>query len=476
MLGGAHTKPSTHWALVAAVAALAGCAEADVDADPEDAYGHGAFEGVEVESKSRGICDGRYIPSASVAAAAARQDVTYEGARRCVGRLLPGAEVLGEHIKATFPTLIDWDSNDWRRQVGPIGGYNCRTVTGGSTRSMHGEGRALDIFIPPAADQVRRADNTRGDVIAGWLIQNAEQIGVQSIIWDRSIWSANRDPQLRCYDDPRKADHADHIHVELTKAAADGQTPFFTDGPVGLLPPPPAPAPQRDAWVGDPCASDAECTFTANGASGRCFLDHRPANGAGFCTLDCEGFCPDRSGRAPTFCASRAALGGRLDQGTCAAKSGALNQSCRSLAGYVELEVERFIGRSGASPSSAVVCAPSGALGFVRDDGGSQPVSEPDPAPIDPDPAPAEPDPPPADPDPAPVGNSGGLCGDPTLPAGDNGWGCDGVPENTWRCACSETFSDVVSQVCRDGQWHTYRVGPRNCADCSGSYGRGCED
>lgn len=70
---------------------------------------------------------------------------------------------------------------------------------------------------------------------------------------------------------------------------------------------------------------------------------------------------------------------------------------------------------------------------------------------------------------PAPV-----ACGD--LPAGDNGDACEGVPDNTWRCACSarQFPGRVVSQVCRDGVWQTFNVDPADCSRCRGNDASGC--
>jgi peptidoglycan/xylan/chitin deacetylase (PgdA/CDA1 family) len=77
--------------------------------------------------------------------------------------------------------------------------------------------------------------------------------------------------------------------------------------------------PARAPFIGDPCSSSVQCHFTYNGREGVCHL--ASSTGApvtqGFCTLECEGTCPDLAGRAPTFCTS-------LDEGesgSCVAKA-----------------------------------------------------------------------------------------------------------------------------------------------------------
>ena len=73
------------------------------------------------------------------------------------------------------------------------------------------------------------ADNGLGDPVANWLVENAEFIGVQRIVWDRAYWNGERG------FGPLGSNsyaHTDHIHVELSLAGANAQTPFFTTGAV----------------------------------------------------------------------------------------------------------------------------------------------------------------------------------------------------------------------------------------------------
>lgn len=134
----------------------------------------------------------------------------------CSGGITPGGEKLRADLRARFPGIAS------------IGGYSCRPNTGAPSRmSVHGTGRALDITVPTIAGD---ADNTVGDEIAHWLMVNSRTIGVQLIIWDRTVWNASRSPgsRVRAYTGPHP--HGDHLHVEITAAAGRLETGYFGGG------------------------------------------------------------------------------------------------------------------------------------------------------------------------------------------------------------------------------------------------------
>lgn len=160
---------------------------------------------------------GRWALPADVLVAGAAVRITYEEAPKwtttaaCSGKLKAGEHKLGEYLLQHFAI------------VSSVGGYACRRNTADTARmSVHGTGRALDVFIPKANGG---ADNLRGDKVANWLVVNAQQIGVQLVIWDRSIWRANG-TNAGLYGGPYP--HDDHIHVELTAQASLMATPWFT--------------------------------------------------------------------------------------------------------------------------------------------------------------------------------------------------------------------------------------------------------
>ncbi len=111
----------------------------------------------------------------------------------------------------------------------------------------------------------------------------------------------------------------------------------------------------RPKFVGDSCEADEGCDFVAGGVSGHCLSWDLPASAtAGFCSISCQGYCPDKGGKAPTFCVS-------LDSGQtgqCVSKSHGLNEYCAAIEGTAAVEAERFVGESSALPSTATVCLP----------------------------------------------------------------------------------------------------------------------
>ncbi|PKN48966.1 MAG: hypothetical protein CVU63_03475, partial [Deltaproteobacteria bacterium HGW-Deltaproteobacteria-20] len=75
--------------------------------------------------------------------------------------------------------------------------------------------------------------------------------------------------------------------------------------------------------------------------------------GGGYCSLACNGYCPDKAGMAPTFCVS---LDG--NSGQCVPKSSVENGYCADLPGTTAQSMGRYIGTSTASATSADVCVP----------------------------------------------------------------------------------------------------------------------
>lgn len=393
---------------------------------PEDATAE--REASEQEDSELRSCDSRWQPSAQAAEAGNRASVSYSGAGgSCSGGPTSGAVELGRHVKRQFSELV----ND--RVAGDgVQIYNCRRIRGGRGLSLHATGRALDIFVPTVGG---RANNAAGDVIANWLVTNAEHIGVQSVIWDRARYRASGSDRFRCYTGSNP--HADHIHVELSQAAAARRTPFFQGVPAAEPEPEPVaepvpadePVPAVEAqparqWIGGVCDSGADCE------SGSCFER--------ICVQGCAGYCPDRAGQPTTFCAPREALGAAGDGGLCVSKAHELNRRCAHRNDVLPLEVERHVGASRARHGYATVCAPSRSL----------PAAAPEPQP---------------------------MCGGRGVAVSNNGDDCAGTPEDTWRCACSGQWDIPISQVCRDGRWLTFHTDPKDCGGCAGRYSRACQ-
>jgi peptidoglycan/xylan/chitin deacetylase (PgdA/CDA1 family) len=108
------------------------------------------------------------------------------------------------------------------------------------------------------------------------------------------------------------------------------------------------------SFVGTVCAADGACAFTSGGRTGFCHEFTAGGASHGFCSLGCEGHCPDQPGKAPTFCTS---LDGGAS-GACVSKAGPLNATCTAIPGTSPHEVQRFVGASGAGPATALACVP----------------------------------------------------------------------------------------------------------------------
>jgi peptidoglycan hydrolase-like protein with peptidoglycan-binding domain len=131
----------------------------------------------------------------------------------CTGTFTSGAATLKQYILSNFAGVTS------------IGGYSCRPNSATpSETSVHGTGRALDIMITPVGG---KANGAVGDRIANWLVENAQAIGVQYIIWNRVRWSGERAAgrKVAPYTGPNP--HVDHIHVEINHAGAARSTPWF---------------------------------------------------------------------------------------------------------------------------------------------------------------------------------------------------------------------------------------------------------
>lgn len=171
---------------------------------------------------SLGLLPGSWHPSPAALAAAFASAVAYEdgpawaGQANCGGGIRPGVRAIARFVQNLFPQAVH-----------DVGGYSCRQNTANPAKtSMHGSGRALDLMIAPVGG---RANSAAGDPVANLLLANADWIGVQCLIWNRTIWAPDHRPaRVGPYGGPNP--HGDHIHAEFTTAAAEQRTRFFAAG------------------------------------------------------------------------------------------------------------------------------------------------------------------------------------------------------------------------------------------------------
>lgn len=123
----------------------------------------------------------------------------WEAARTCTDGPAPGAVA-----------FMRWFTEHYVKRGGfNLGIFNCRTVRGGRTTSMHGEGRACDLGFP--------IGDPDGMQLLRLLIKHAGALGIQCIIYRRRIYSA-KNPEGAHYSGV--APHWDHLHVEFSREAA----------------------------------------------------------------------------------------------------------------------------------------------------------------------------------------------------------------------------------------------------------------
>jgi len=250
----------THIAAALALLLLSTACVASEDGPRIDDCDHEGFVAVEQAAAASGPWQ---IPASTIAAGDS-QYVTYTGAgpwngeSSCQGGMTSGANALRTWLQQNFG------------QISEIGGYSCRPIVGNASQtSVHATGRALDVHIPLDGGE---ADNGLGDPIGNYLIEHAEEIGIQYIIWDRWSWGAHRaaGDKSRAYGGSHP--HHDHLHVELSVAAGNMQTAFFQGGMN-----PPDTGNTGNTGSGDVCAEQGWY-------------------GDGFCDTDCAMPDPDCSG------------------------------------------------------------------------------------------------------------------------------------------------------------------------------------
>lgn len=164
----------------------------------------------------------------------------WEPATRCTDGPRPGAKALWQWVDETWPGLY---------RFGGI--YNCRPVRGGTSRSVHSEGRAVDAMIRPVGGK----GDPRGYELLNALASHGKRLGVQCVIWDRQIWTA-KSPGGRRYNG--QAPHYDHLHIELTRKAGESLTVADLRRTVGGGPPAPSTPARRTLRLTSPLMSGAD--------------------------------------------------------------------------------------------------------------------------------------------------------------------------------------------------------------------------
>lgn len=114
----------------------------------------------------------------------------------CDGRAQPGTKALMAYLLDRYP----WAAS--------LGIYNCRPP------SIHGDGRAFDLRIPTGPGG--RARPELGMQVIDLLGPHCERLGIQTLIYNRRLWSA-ASPAGRYYGGVHP--HNDHVHGDQTPAS-----------------------------------------------------------------------------------------------------------------------------------------------------------------------------------------------------------------------------------------------------------------
>ena len=166
-------------------------------------YGEGSFL-LACGSAEGGVGEPDFSANPNIAV-----DSSPPGAHRdsnCTGGFTVGAQALSTYVMGR-----------WSPPVTSVGGYSCRAILFDNSRptSIHGMGRALDIMV----DGTTPEGLATGNEIRNYLINNAEALGIQRVIWNRFTWAANQDgwrPFISADENP----HTDHLHVEINIEAS----------------------------------------------------------------------------------------------------------------------------------------------------------------------------------------------------------------------------------------------------------------
>lgn len=130
---------------------------------------------------------------------------------KCHTGARPGTLALGKWAKARWALPL-------------IGTFNCRKSRAGSSISLHGDGRAVDLHTHTGASEANgtKAQDVLGWEIARFLVRSAEALGVQRVIFQDKEWDSR--PGQREFLPYSGPFHGNHVHVELCSAAAGALT------------------------------------------------------------------------------------------------------------------------------------------------------------------------------------------------------------------------------------------------------------
>jgi len=101
-----------------------------------------------------------------------------------------------------------------------------RRLNPGEILDGHRAGYGVDLGIKSGPQRL-----ANGSRLANWLVQNAEAIGIQLVVWTRTAWVAGGAAGGRWAEYTGESPHEDHVHLDLSPAGAMRQTAWFAANP-----------------------------------------------------------------------------------------------------------------------------------------------------------------------------------------------------------------------------------------------------
>ncbi len=126
-----------------------------------------------------------------------------------------GPDTYGSGCMPGMKRQFDWWMNEY--DAGTLGCYNPASLQG---RSLHAEGRAIDIALN-AHDPDQRL---RGDRIFDLVMTHPDWFGAQEMLWRGYIWSWQRRGEGKRGPGIQQADHMNHVHLGIDVYAAKNWT------------------------------------------------------------------------------------------------------------------------------------------------------------------------------------------------------------------------------------------------------------
>ncbi|MEP7169352.1 MAG: hypothetical protein ABI855_08265, partial [Bacteroidota bacterium] len=110
----------------------------------------------------------------------------------------PAAKYIKNQLQQNFPIITK------------VGILDDRYVAGTEKKSVHAQGRAVDIYLSIKNDEERNL----ADLLFKAFISHGPTVGIYCVIWNHKMWSTKLKKTEKYWNDKLKP-HTDHIHIEI---------------------------------------------------------------------------------------------------------------------------------------------------------------------------------------------------------------------------------------------------------------------